>query len=49
MSGPTVGITILIILCFTILSQLLMQRSEHKKRHKELKNQLDRLEAQWQK
>lgn len=45
MSSPTVGITILIILSFTILGQLLMQRSDAKKRHKELKDQLDRLEA----
>jgi hypothetical protein len=45
MSGPTVGITILIILGFTILCQLFIQGSQHKKRHNELKEQLDRLEG----
>lgn len=44
MSAPTLGITILIILGFTILSQLLIQRSEHRKRHRELNERMDRLE-----
>jgi hypothetical protein len=29
---------------FTMLGQLLVQRSEHKKRHEELREHLDRLE-----
>jgi preprotein translocase subunit YajC len=45
MASPTVGITILIVLAFTILGQFLFQRFEQKKRHKELKEQLNRLEA----
>jgi len=45
MASPTVGITILIVLAISILGQLLFQRFEQKKRHKELKEQLDRLEA----
>jgi hypothetical protein len=45
MSGPTVGITILIILGFAILCNLLIQDSQHKKRHNELKEQLNRLES----
>jgi hypothetical protein len=45
MSGATVGITILIILGFTILCQLLIQGSQRKKLHNEVKQQLDRLEG----
>lgn len=45
MSSPTVGITILIILGFLILCQLLIQGSQHKKRNEELKALLDRIEA----
>ena len=44
MSAPTLGIAVLIILGFTILTQLLVQRSEHRKRHRELKDRMDRLE-----
>lgn len=45
MSCPTIGITILIVLACAILSQLLIQSFEHKKRYKELRELLDRLEA----
>ena len=45
MSGPTARIPILIILGFTILCQLPIQGSQHKKRHNGLKGQLDRLEG----
>ena len=40
-----IGNTILIILCITILFQLLFQRSEHNRRHKELKERLDQIES----
>lgn len=45
MSSPTVGITILIILAFANLMQLLMQRSDQSKRHKDLQERLQRIEA----
>ena len=45
MSSPTVGITILIILAFTNLMQLLVQKADQSKRHKELQERLQRIEA----
>jgi hypothetical protein len=44
MSGPTVGITILIILMGATFGQLLLQGSEHRKRYRELHERFDRLE-----
>jgi len=49
MNPPTIGITILIILVFTSLIQLLIQGSEHKKRHKEIQERLNRIEEKIQK
>lgn len=45
MSSPTLGITILIILVCAVFSQLLIQSAQHKKRHAELRERLERLEA----
>lgn len=45
MLGANPGNTIIIILAIVILSQLLYQGVGHKKRHEELKDRLDRLEA----
>jgi hypothetical protein len=45
MTSPTLGITILIILVFANLAQLLMQGREHRKRHREIQERLERIEA----
>jgi len=45
MSTPTIGITVLIVLCFTSLCQLILQGYQHKKRHKELQERLEKLES----
>ena len=45
MTAPTLGITIIIVLVFVTLSQLLFQGSQHRKRHEELKTRLERIEA----
>ena len=45
MLGANPGHVILIILAVVILGQLLLQGFEHKKRHEELTERLDRLEA----
>jgi preprotein translocase subunit YajC len=45
MSSPTLGITILIVLVCAVFFQLLFQGSAQKKRHQELREKLDRLEA----
>jgi len=45
MSSPTLGITILIILAFANLSQLLFQSRDHRKRHEELQQRLEQIET----
>lgn len=44
MTAPTLGITITIILVFATLCQLLLQGSQHRRRHEEIKNLLGRIE-----
>ena len=45
MSPPTVGITILVIINVLIMGQLLILRFEQRKRHRELREELDRISA----
>ena len=45
MAGPTVGIMILIVLVFMILTQLISERSEQQRRHTELKELFHQLES----
>ncbi len=45
MSSPTIGITILIVLVFTTLGQLLVQRADHARRHREVMERLDQIVA----
>ena len=40
-----VGNTIIIILCVTILFQLVSQKSEHNRRYRELKDRLDKIDS----
>jgi len=45
MTAPTLGITIVIVLVFATLCQLLLQGSRQRRRHEELKTLLERIEA----
>ncbi len=45
MTAPTLGHTIIIILSFVILFQLLLQRSEYRKRQEEIREILERIES----
>ena len=45
MNTPTLGITVIIVLVFVTLSQLLFQGSRQRTRHEELKALLERIET----